>query len=200
MKSRLLLAAGAASLLAACNSGAATGERDPAVQELIDRAAIENLLISYYTHLGADENDDFAAYYTEDAVFDVNCLVANGRDAIVALYDNPTGEEQPAEEEGEPAEKEAGPVGHMLLTNMQIDIDGDTAEATTLWTQVLNTDPYGPPTLLENGREYDQLVRQEDGSWLIKHRVVIADSAMPDFFRATYKPRLDFSFDKEEGE
>jgi hypothetical protein len=83
---------------------------------------------------------------------------------------------------------------------MQVSIDGDTAEARTLWSQILNTDPFGPPTLLEHGREYDQLVRQEDGSWLISHRVIIADSAMPDFFRATYEPRLDFSFDKEDGE
>jgi hypothetical protein len=59
------------------------------------------------------------------------------------------------------------------------------------WTGILNTDPFGPPHLQEHGREQDLLVKQ-DGKWLIKHRVVTADSAMPESFRATYDSRRDY--------
>ncbi len=84
---------------------------------------------------------------------------------------------------------------HMLATNIEVQVEGDVARARLYWTGVLNTDPFGPPHLQEHGREYDLFERQEDGSWLIAHRVVIADSAMPEMFRASYEPRLDFSWD-----
>jgi hypothetical protein len=52
-----------------------------------------------------------------------------------------------------------------------------------------------PHVLLEQGREYDLLVRQ-DGKWLIRKRVVIADSGLPERFKATYQPRMDYDITK----
>jgi uncharacterized protein (TIGR02246 family) len=159
--------------------------------ELADRIAIEDLLTEYYSHFGGSNDEDFAQYYTEDAVFDVNGRVATGREAIVGIYE---GLADPGTEEGAAAAAPPPPsddVFHMLLSNVQVDVEGDTATVKLYWTGILNTDPFGPPTLQEHGREYDLLVKQ-DGKWLIKHRVVIADSAMPESFRETYQPRLDF--------
>lgn len=178
--------------LASCGDVAVTAEVDPDLQEVVDKAKIEELLISYYSHFGGSENEDFGAYYTEDAVFDVNGIVSTGREEIVALYDG-MDDEDAAEDENLASQG----VFHMLITNVQVEVDGDSATAKMYWTGVLTTDPYGPPHLQEHGREYDQLVKQEDGSWLIKHRVVVADSAMPERFRATWEPRYDFSFDAD---
>ena len=47
------------------------------------------------------------------------------------------------------------------------------------------------PALFEQGREYDLLVKQ-DGQWRIKKRVVIADSGLPERFKAKYEPRMDY--------
>ena len=43
----------------------------------------------------------------------------------------------------------------------------------------------------EQGREYDQLVKR-DGKWLIKKRVVIADSGLPKSMLDTWKRKLDY--------
>jgi ketosteroid isomerase-like protein len=197
MKIPAIATAAFASLtLAACGDVSVTTELDPELQEVVDKAAIEDLLVSYYSHFGGSENEDFGAYYTEDAVFDVNGIISTGREEIVALYN---GMEDPGAEASESEEPAQSPgVFHMLITNVEVDVDGDSATAKMFWTGVLNTDPYGPPHLQEHGREYDLLERQEDGSWLIKHRVVVADSALPENFRPTWEPRYDFSFDAAE--
>lgn len=178
--------------LAAAGLALAGCDRADGGGELADRIAIEDMLTSYYSHFGTEANEDFAAYYTEDAVFDVNGRVAEGREAIVAIYEGlgTPGEEDAAAAEPAPAPAEEG-VFHMILSNVQVDVEGDTATATMFWTGVMNEDPFGPPRIVEQGREYDLFVRQ-DGKWLIKHRVVIADSGMPESFRETWQPRLDF--------
>ena len=82
----------------------------------------------------------------------------------------------------------------MMISNPVIDVDGDQATAEFMWTGVINSGVQEPPRLLEQGREYDLLVRQ-DGTWRIKKRVVIADSGLPDRYMATYKPRTDYRID-----
>jgi hypothetical protein len=79
----------------------------------------------------------------------------------------------------------------MILSNLFIELDGDTARARMMWTQTLNDTLKGPPRLIEQGLEYDLLVKQE-GRWKIRKRVVIADSGMPDIMDETYRPLPDY--------
>ena len=171
-------------LLAGCNQG--PGVDTAAVQHVIDRAAIEDLMDDYYANFGGSVNEDFAKYYTDDATFDVNGLVYHGHKEIVGLYDTL-------------GDQNALPPGtfHMLVTNPQIKIDGDSATVKVLWTGVMNDKIDGPPHFQEQGREYDLLVKQ-DGKWLIKKRVVIADSGLPEMFKKTYTPRKDFDVTKDD--
>ena len=149
---------------------------------LADRIAIEDMVTRYYAHLGTNDAGAFGDYYTEDAVFDVNGIVSSGREAIEGFY------AASAEEADAPA---ALGTFHMMISNPVIDVDGDTATAEFMWTGVLNTGIQEPPRLLEQGREYDLLVKQ-DGEWRIRKRVVIADSGLPERYMATYEPRLDY--------
>ena len=163
--------------LAAAESGEIAGNG-----LLADRIAIEDMITRYYAHLGTDDAGAFGDYYTEDAVFDVNGVVSTGREEIEALYAN-------MDEEGDSVTE--GGVFHMVLSNPVIEVDGERATASFLWTGVLNPDPKAPPQIAEQGREYDRLIKR-DGQWLIEKRVVIADSALPERFAATYEPRLDY--------
>lgn len=149
---------------------------------LADRIAIEDLVTRYYAHLGGGEASAFGDYYTEDAVFDVNGVVATGREEIEALYATMA-------EEGDSVATQG--TFHMLLSNPVIEVKGDAATATFLWTGVLNPDVRAAPRLAEQGREYDLLVKR-DGKWLIRKRVVVADSALPERYAATYEPRRDY--------
>ncbi|MEI9851566.1 MAG: nuclear transport factor 2 family protein [Sphingomonas sp.] len=155
---------------------------DPAaLQAVIDRMQIEDLFVRYYSGLGGGDPDGFGAFFVEGAELDVNGVVAHGREEIGDLYravaiDKPnlTG------------------VFRMILSNVLIQVDGDTATARMMWTQTLNDTIKGPPRLIEQGLEYDRLVKQ-GGKWKIEKRVVIADSGLPDMMDETYAPRADYS-------
>jgi ketosteroid isomerase-like protein len=164
-------------------TGAAPKAAATAESAWADRAAIEDLVTRYYQNLGGDAAGQFGAYYTEDAVFDVNGVISTGREEIEALY--------AAMDSGGDAPAAQGTF-HMIISNPVIDVTGDTATAQFLWTGVMNGDIKARPQLYEQGREYDLLVRQ-DGKWLIKKRTVIADSGLPERFAATYQPRKDYT-------
>jgi ketosteroid isomerase-like protein len=144
---------------------------------LLDRIQIEDLLVRYYVDMTSGSAHDLAQYYTEDAILDVNEMISKGREAIQKLYEGVGG-------------GDAGPGGtfHMLLNNPIISVEGDTAKAWVIWTGVMNDDIKKPPRLMEQGREYDELVKR-DGRWYIKHRYVTADSGLPAMWEDTYKPR-----------
>jgi len=155
-------------------------DTNTAVQEVLDRAAIEDLFVRYYSGLGGGDHDWFGQFFVEGAELDVNGVVVHGRDGVSELYrdvaiDKPnlTG------------------VFRMILSNMLIEVDGDTATARMMWTQTLNESIKGPPRFIEQGWEVDALVKQ-DGKWRIKKRVVTADSGLPDMMDDTYTPRPDY--------
>ena len=181
---------GLAGLLSGCDGVAASQTTPSAEQQtLLDRVAIEDMVTRYYANFGKqDAADDFGAFYTEDAVFDVNGIVSQGREAIETFY------AESAEEADAPASQGTF---HMMISNPVIDVNGDTATAEFMWTGVINTAVGERPQLLEQGREYDLLVRQ-DGEWRIKKRVVIADSGLPERYMATYQPRTDYRIDAGE--
>jgi ketosteroid isomerase-like protein len=180
------LAALAVLALAGCKVAATQGTRPPAEQVLLDKMAITDLLGRYYGGF-SNAGADFTGYYTDDAVFDVNGHVAHGKKEIEGIYAGlrNTGES--------PATRGTF---HMLMTNPVIDVDGDKATATLLWTGILNTQIASPPQFVEQGREYDRLVKR-DGKWLIAMRVVIADSGLPASFNDTYQPRKDYDIAKD---
>ena len=182
------LAAGA--LAAPHVPGLAAGNEAPGPSAtLADRIAIEDMVTRYYGNFGrSDAAEDFGAFYTEDAVFDVNGIVSTGREAIEAFY------AESAEEADAPA---AQGTFHMIISNPVIEVEGNRATAKFMWTGVMNSAVEARPALFEQGREYDLLVRQE-GQWRIKKRVVIADSGLPERFKATYQPRMDYDITAEE--
>lgn len=157
------------------------GQNAATLQVLLDRVAIEELFVRYYSGLGAGQPDWFGQFFVEGAELDVNGIVVHGREGIGDLY-------------RQVAEDKPNLTGtfRMLLTNLYIQVDGDTATARMLWTQTLNESVKGPPRLIEQGREFDALVRQ-NGSWKIEKRVVIADSGLPDLMDDTYSPRADYT-------
>jgi uncharacterized protein (TIGR02246 family) len=178
----------AALALAGCNVEAATdGGLTAEQQELLDKVAIADLLTRYYEGLGGSDAAAFNDFYTEDAVFDVNGIVAEGKEEIEAIYAGL----------GDSGESPAAQgTFHMVISNVVVDVEGDTATAKMLWTGIMNADLRGPPTFVEQGREYDRLVKQ-DGKWLIEKRVVVADSGLPESMVATYDARVDYDIGVE---
>ena len=181
---RLTVTATALLGLAACQQQPAPP--DPAMQTLADRVAIEDLVVEYYASLGGGDAHAFDAYFTEDAVFDVNGIVANGREEIASIYEG-LGEDETSAGNGE------GPF-RMILSNPVIHVDGNNATASFIWTGIRHPTIGGPPVFVEQGREFDRLVKV-DGTWKFTHRVVIADSGLPASMNSTWQRRADFGVD-----
>lgn len=148
-------------------------------ETLLDRIQIEDMLLAYYYGFEVDEGHDWTEMYTEDAVLDINGLVYRGKAEIQGLYDNYT--------EISPEENVPGKV-HVLMTNPRIVVNGDTASAHMIYTEVMNDSVYLAPRLIEQGRE-DTRFRKIDGSWYITERLITQDGGLPPAYFETYKPR-----------
>lgn len=183
---RPFLALGAAALmLGAVCANAAT----PAAAQLTamtDRAAIENMYVDYYAGLGVPSYD-FSQHFTEDGTLDVNGIHAKGRDEIKALYVRISGG---SGEKPKPPQPSGPPRGkfQMQLTNLKVEVNGNTARVEAFWSSLLSATVIAPPKVTEYGREQADLVKR-DGHWLITNRVVTSYGGMPEGELTTYTPR-----------
>jgi hypothetical protein len=150
-------------------------------ETLLDRIQIEDLLTRYYYNLSQSNAHELSEFFTEDALLDVDGTVAKGRAEITKLYQNP--EPKPKEAAPKPARRM-----HMLLTNPIITVKGYTATAHVIWTGVTTEGIGKLPQIAEQGREDDELVKQ-NGKWLIKRRYISTDGRMPNQFDKYFKPR-----------
>jgi hypothetical protein len=155
---------------------AAPAAQSPEVTALIDRAVIENLMVDYYSHIG-NGSFNFGQYFVKDGVLDVNGIVAKGAEEIKALYVSASGGAAAAPPKQVP---NAPPPGMfiMQLTNLKVEVTGNTATADMFWSSVESKTLISPPSVTEYGRDHTELVKQ-NGHWLIKHRVVTSGGGMP---------------------
>jgi len=172
---RILLAS-VTLMLAASGVPALAEQPATTLATLLDRAQIEDMLVDYYANLGAGRHD-FGSFYLEDGTLDVNGIVAQGKKAIEDLYKKSA--------EGTPTRPGKF---HMLLTNLKIVVNGDSATADVLWTGVNSESVKAVPQFVEQGREHDELVKR-DGRWLFKRRVITSDGGLPAMYEKTYKQR-----------
>lgn len=154
------------------------------VQMLVDRAAIEDLMLDYYAQIGTD-NHDFSRFFTAGGRLEVNGLVANGRKEIIALYDRAGGMGAAPSDR-----KNRVPPGkfNMFMSNLKVAVHGDTADANLLWFSIVSTTLTSPPSVTEHGHDRTQLIRQ-NGRWLINSRVVTSDGGMPESLLDSYLSR-----------
>jgi len=147
-------------------------DRPITLSTLIDRAQIEDMLVDYYQALSAG-GTHFDSFYTDDATVDVNGIVKHGKGPIDDLYKT--------------IPKSKGTV-HVLLTNPKIVVDGNSATADVIWTEVYSESHGAVPHIVEQGREHDELVKQGD-RWYLKKRMVTNDGGLPASLEKYYKAR-----------
>lgn len=167
---RLALFAGAAIWGAA--SGVAFGQADRSIEERItaleSREAIREIIHDYGRALDHRDFVAFAALFEpEQGTWVGGFGTATGRDAIFALMDERIGHA------GEPVT----PTSHHVFTNIEIEVDGDEAAASTKWIFVVPS-PEGAPTWRFLGHYEDRFVRR-DGRWYFLRREAFSDIAPP---------------------
>jgi SnoaL-like domain len=163
-------------LLLGVNSAVLAEQPATTLATLLDKAQIQDLIVDYYAQLGTGSSN-FGTFYVADGFLDVNGRTAQGKEAIEALYRASAAATPPR-----PG------TFRMVLTNMKVVVNGNTATADMLWTGVNSETLAAPPQVVEQGREHDDLVKQ-NGRWLFKHRVITADAGLPPWYEKTYKKR-----------
>ena len=102
--------------------------QSPEVTALIDRAAIENLMADYYSHIG-NSSFNFSQYFVKDGVLDVNGIVAKGAEEIKALYVRASGGAAAAPPKQDPNAPPRS-MFNMQLTNLKVEVTGNTERPT----------------------------------------------------------------------
>ena len=162
----------------------APAAQSPKVTALIDRAIIENLMVDYYSHIG-NSSFNFGQYFVKDGVLDVNGIVAKGAEEIKKLYVLASGGSAAAPPKQDPNAPPRG-MFNMQLTNLKVEVTGNTATADMFWSSVESKTLISPPSVTEYGRDHTELVKQ-NGHWLIKHRVVTSGGGMPEGELQSYR-------------
>jgi hypothetical protein len=157
-----VMLAAAALVLVSFVSPAFAQSPGAATAALLSRAQIEDVLTDYYSLFGGDDRG-FGSFYSEDAVLDVNGIVAHGRKPIDALYKT--------------IPPDHGKV-NVIFTNLKIAVRGDAASYHLVWTEFISDSVTALPRILEQGSDHGKLVKH-DAKWLISCRVVRNDGGLP---------------------
>lgn len=166
---RTLVASGILWLtLSACS----VGETDRAIQDrlaaLEARESIRAIIYGYGRALDHRDFNAFAALFEPDEGTWVGGFgTATGRDAIFALMDERIGH----------AEEPFEPTSHHVFTNIEIDVAGDAASASTKWIFVVPS-PEGTPQWRFLGH-YDDRFVQREGRWYFLRREAFTDIPPP---------------------
>ena len=136
---------------------------DQRLQRLEDIEAIRLLLTAYGRELDRRDFKAYAALFASDGVWDGGFGAAAGPAEIQAMMEKSIG--------GAPIT--GAQSNFHLLSNFEIEVDGDVATAWSRWTFVAQ-DPDKRARVLHAGRYDDALVR-ERGRWKFQRRTVSGD-------------------------
>jgi uncharacterized protein (TIGR02246 family) len=127
---------------------------------LEDVESIRQLVARYCHYIDSVQIEEWLDCFTENGAFDFFGSRTEGREALRELG------------AGMEATQASTPMRH-IVTNVIVDVDGDTATSSS-YLQILMADR--PPTMMTSGRYQDRLQRV-DGRWRFVERVLLPDAA-----------------------
>jgi 3-phenylpropionate/cinnamic acid dioxygenase small subunit len=139
-----------------------------AVQKLLDRAEIEDVVARYVTALDTLDADAYAGVFTDDAVYDVTGTVYKGRAAIRKIVTDL----QAARAKNE-AEGRQSPRLYHVMANPSLEILDATHARHRCYAQTVRAAAEGGFVVGFMGRYEDELVKV-DGHWLIQSRKLVS--------------------------
>lgn len=158
-----------AATLAGC--GGSTGDQ-VAVQNYLDRQAIETTLVRYSTGLDTFNAEIYASAFTEDAEFAMEDTVYRGRAEISKVIADLVADRATRSADTDPANDPPSSMHH-VMTNAVIDITSPTtATHRSYWMTVSGGPAMYSFRIAAQGSYEDELVKR-DGAWLIHRRKIL---------------------------
>jgi hypothetical protein len=139
------------------------------IQKLEDEAAIRNLLVEYGHDLDTQDYAGYSKLFAKDGTWTGGIGSAQGPEGILAMLQKAFGKDPPYD----PKKVRS----FHLLTNFNIQVDGDRATARSKWTYFGRSDDNKLVPRLA-GHYNDTFVR-EGGQWKFKSRVAPRDIPNP---------------------
>ena len=122
---------------------------------------ISDLFVRYTTALDAGEVDTIVGCFTEDGALESPVVGVHAGQAAIRAF-----------AERFARFRERGSQLRHFISNLAVQVDGDTARATCYLLNVITRD--GKTDVMAPGRYDCQLVKL-NGEWLFKHRLVMLD-------------------------
>lgn len=139
----------------------------PAKADSSDHAAISNLLARYAYALDGKDAKSYAGVFMPDGILIYGGGTAQGRDTLQAMVEGLRKRELELREQDDSGLRPAR--GRHFLSNIVIEVDGDTATAKDYWMHLYNNNPQRTPVVTSYGHAENRLVRV-DGEWFIAYR------------------------------
>lgn len=165
MRNKMLSIIGGAALAVTAAASAAADEGGYAE----DRAKIEDLQARYLFALDFRDPEAYAETFTEDGILDYGAGEIEGRDAIAEMVEGMRQSEEQRLTQDTSGLRPAA--GRHNITNIVIDVNGDTATSTAYWFHMGNANPERAAQLNSFGHYEDELVKV-DGEWLFSKRKI----------------------------
>jgi len=148
--------------VALASSAAARGSSS---NELLDRAAIQNLVVKYTIALDTLDADMYASVFAEDAEFTFGGRTYKGRAEIRKIVTD-------LKERRAAAQTPDAPKSYHALSNTYVELVNDHEAHHRSYWQTITGPSSGPFTVGGMGRYEDTLVKR-NGQWLIQKRQII---------------------------
>jgi uncharacterized protein (TIGR02246 family) len=158
-----------ASLLALVLAAPVAAADDAAVQKLLDRAEIQELVTRYVTGLDTLDADLYAGVFAEDAVFELpGGVVHRGRAAIREIVTDLQDSRARNQAAGTPPARL-----YHVMANTAIEIIDATNARHRSYAQTVRAAEGGQFFVGFMGRYEDVLVKR-DGRWYVQHRKLVS--------------------------
>jgi 3-phenylpropionate/cinnamic acid dioxygenase small subunit len=150
------------------SSGFAHAQSAAAVQTLLDRAEIEELVVRYITSLDTRDADTYANVFTEDAIYETPIAVYEGRAAIRKIVTDL----QESRARSEAAGNTPVDLYH-VMSNSSIELISGTEARHTSYAQTVRAAEGGQFVVGFMGR-YEDVIVKRDGRWQILSRKLVS--------------------------
>jgi uncharacterized protein (TIGR02246 family) len=158
----------AISALAVMLLGAPSRADTDAIQKLVDRAEIEELIARYVTALDTLDADAYASVFAEDAVFELPGVVHRGRDEIRKIVTD-----LQASRARDEAASTSPPALYHVMSNTSIEVLDATNARHRSYAQTVRAGEDGRFVVGFMGRYEDVLVKR-NGRWMIQSRKLVS--------------------------
>lgn len=144
-----------------------SGDRERALQELLDHRAIEQVVVRYAWATDTWDPELTLSCFTDDAVFDAEDgrVFATGTDELRAFFNRG----RSGGRLGTMADTELVSVSHPMA-NVEVRIDGDVAEVRSACTSYTFARGAEGERVFAHGLRYTDVMRRAEGGWRISRR------------------------------